>query len=146
MDQCLACMVKLSDQHIYVAAAAACMPVPPGGRSCHPYVNICTQCRTETSLQDVNPPFPSNSPLGPKGWTLLRGGGALVHQFPLSQMTSRYCLSFAQKKDGIRSKGKVVGSVLGGRIYSIPCHAIYLNSVELKETVEFNRFLSNQPR
>ena len=38
------------------------------------------------------------------------------------------------------AKTKVVASVLGGKIYSIPCHASCFTSVDLAETVEFNRF------
>ena len=40
----------------------------------------------------------------------------------------------------MRNKGKGCRICLGGKIYSIPCRAIYFDSIELKETVEFNRF------
>ena len=39
------------------------------------------------------------------------------------------------------AKAKVVASVWGGRICSIPCRASCFVLVILKETVEFNRFL-----
>ena len=45
-----------------------------------------------------------------------------------------------EKKDGDRSKGKGHCVCFGDNIYSIPCHASYFASVDLKETDEFNLF------
>ena len=46
----------------------------------------------------------------------------------------------AETKDGERSKDKGRRVCFGDKIYSIPCRARCFTSVDLAETVEFNRF------